>query len=511
MIDRRDLLVPQEIREQKGAYFTPKIWVEKSQEYLEKVFGENWQDEYYVWDCCCGTGNLLAGLTNPDNVWASTIDQPDVEVLNELIDGGYNLLKSHVFQFDFLSDDFVPQSQGGKMPDSLFKIINDPECQKNLIIYINPPYAETGDGLGTQTNKDFGFAQHKTHSKYKELLGKASHEFFSQFFIHILKMMPTAMLAAFSKIKYVNSANFERFRQSFSAKFKLGFICRSDTFDNVLGKFPIGFLVWSLSQSKFPKQISVDVLDDDGQKIGKKIFCNSRKYINEWMKLFPVSGQSLGILYAKGMDFQNNQGLWISLETKNSGGSQFVLSETNLIESTIYFAVRHCIEHTWINDRDQFLFPNDDYKKDKRFQNNCLIFTLFHHQNRITTKNVINHWLPFSRKDVQAKDSFTSTFMYNFLQTRGKSSKEANVVLESGKNLWLHYHETIKSDNNADVNASLYDIRVYFKKRNLETGRLNTKSTDQKFNELDQALKDSLKNLAEVIKPKVYEYGFLLQ
>jgi hypothetical protein len=77
--------------------------------------------------------------------------------------------------------------------------------------------------------------------------------------------------------------------------------------------------------------------------------------------------------------------------------------------------------------------------------------------------------------------------------------------------LWTYYHEAIKSDNNADVNASLYDIRAYFKKRNPETGRLNTKSTDQKFNELDQALKDSLKTLAEVIKPKVYEYGFLLQ
>jgi hypothetical protein len=40
IIERRDLLVPQNIREIKGAYFTPQIWVEKSQEYLAKVFGE---------------------------------------------------------------------------------------------------------------------------------------------------------------------------------------------------------------------------------------------------------------------------------------------------------------------------------------------------------------------------------------------------------------------------------------------------------------------------------------
>ena len=54
---RRDLLVPQDVRERKGSFFTPKIWVEKSQQYLADVLGENWQDEYYIWDCCAGTGN----------------------------------------------------------------------------------------------------------------------------------------------------------------------------------------------------------------------------------------------------------------------------------------------------------------------------------------------------------------------------------------------------------------------------------------------------------------------
>ena len=70
MLERQDLLVPSGIRERKGAYFTPQIWVEKSQEYLARAFGENWQDEYYIWDCCAGTGNMENGLTNIENVWA---------------------------------------------------------------------------------------------------------------------------------------------------------------------------------------------------------------------------------------------------------------------------------------------------------------------------------------------------------------------------------------------------------------------------------------------------------
>ncbi|GHT43450.1 hypothetical protein FACS189443_7090 [Planctomycetales bacterium] len=40
---------------------------------------------------------------------------------------------------------------------------------------------------------------------------------------------------------------------------------------------------------------------------------------------------------------------------------------------------------------------------------------------------------------------------------------------------------------------------------------MNSKSTDEKFTELDKALKDALKVLAEQIQPKVYEYDFLLK
>ena len=34
IIERRDLLVTQDIRERKGAYFTPRKWVELSQKYI---------------------------------------------------------------------------------------------------------------------------------------------------------------------------------------------------------------------------------------------------------------------------------------------------------------------------------------------------------------------------------------------------------------------------------------------------------------------------------------------
>ncbi|MBQ6352949.1 MAG: hypothetical protein IJJ28_06770, partial [Lentisphaeria bacterium] len=119
IIARRDLLIPQDVRERKGSFFTPAVWVVKAQEYLAAALGENWQDDYYIWDCCAGTGNLLAGLVNNYNIWASTLDKSDVDVMLDRIANGANLLPTHVFQFDFLNGDFAD------LPAGLRKIIND--------------------------------------------------------------------------------------------------------------------------------------------------------------------------------------------------------------------------------------------------------------------------------------------------------------------------------------------------------------------------------------------------
>ena len=173
IIERRDLLVPQDVRERKGSFFTPGIWVELSQKYIIAVLGNNWQDEYYVWDCAAGTGNLLAGLTNKYNIGASTLDKADVDVMKDRIRNGANLLEDHVFQFDFLNDNFT------KLPKGLQNIINDEKKRKKLVIYINPPYAEAASKetvIGIGENKTDATVTTKIYNKsvdetYNELIG----------------------------------------------------------------------------------------------------------------------------------------------------------------------------------------------------------------------------------------------------------------------------------------------------------------------------------------------------
>jgi hypothetical protein len=517
IIDRRDLLVPQNIREVKGSFFTPKIWGDKSKEYLARVFGENWQEEYYVWDCAAGTGNLLAGLTNKYNLWASDIDEGNVETMHSLIDidENLNLLPDHVFKFDFLNDDF------DKLPWGLRDIISGFEKRRKLIVYINPPYAEAASATtktGTGKNKQNVVTSHMTSRKYKDALGRGINELFANFFIRIYREIPGVKLASFSTLKYINSQNFIKFRMNFLAEYKAGFICRSDTFDNVKGSFPVGFLIWDFEKMIEINSVKVDIYETSDKEescrlSGTKTFYTNTKgrFIVDWIRnYFDKAEGSIGYLRFQGTDFQTaNNAFFTSSPTENDIRESKItyITKNNLYEICIYLAARHCIQPTWINDRDQFLFPNEKYKSDIEFKNDCFTFSLFHSQNKIKSADGVNHWIPFTEAQVDSKHKFASNFMSGFLKKKTFSA-EAQAVFDAGHELWKYYHAKIKNNRTASVNASLYDIREFFQGRNA-VGTMNTKSSDETYNVLIKSLREKHKKLAKVIEPKIYEYGFL--
>jgi 6-phosphogluconolactonase (cycloisomerase 2 family) len=72
------------------------------------------------------------------------------------------------------------------------------------------------------------------------------------------------------------------------------------------------------------------------------------------------------------------------------------------------------------------------------------------------------------------------------------------------------YHSRIAGHRNAKTDASFYDIREFFQGRSA-TGTMKQKSNDAHYNALIKDLRQKLTVLAETIKPKVYEYGFLLE
>lgn len=507
IVERRDLLVPQDVRERKGSFFTPQKWVELSQKYLEDVLGENWQDEYYIWDCCAGTGNLLNGLTNKYNIWASTLDKADVDVMKDRIKNGANLLESHVFQMDFLNDEFAD-----KCPSDLLDIINNPEKRKKLVIYINPPYAEATTATtvtGSGQNKKCVATANKTYEKYKTIIGKASNELFAQFFIRIYKEVSGCVLGEFSTLKILQSSNFVQFREVFQAKLEKMFVVPADTFDNVTGQFPIGFMIWSTDKKEQFEQMLSDVYDRKGEGLEKKKFhVSDEKYgsINKWIKSIERNDiNTIGFIPNPAPDYQNNKYLFITIFKGNRHVNYTQVNENTLIAVSIYFSVRHCIEATWLNDRDQFLYPQDGWQEDKEFQSDCLAFMLFHGQNRITYKDGVNYWIPFTEKEVEPLNSFASHFMSDYIKDNHIIfSPAAQNVFAAGRELWRYYHRQPR----ANPNASFYDIRAHFQGTD-KNGRMNKDSADAEYTRLIADLRGAQKILAKQIAAKVYEYGFL--
>ncbi|EAK4905445.1 hypothetical protein FTJ62_00190 [Campylobacter jejuni] len=537
IIKRRDLLVDQDVRERKGAFFTPRIWVDKACEYLSKTFGEDYEEEYYIWDLAGGTGNLLANFTNAKNIFCSTLDKADIDVIHERIKNGANLFENHVFEFDFLNDEFFDEVddkgkiiQKSKLPLNLQEILKDENKRKKLIIFINPPYAEATSATqvtGTGKNKEKVARENKICEKYKDILGKANNELFAQFFIRIYCEIEDCLMASFSTLKYVNSTNFIKFRESFKAKFLKGFMVPANTFDNVKGNFPIGFLIWDTSKKEEIKKIKLDTFNKNGSFLGIKTFYNDQKEsINKWIKIFDdkKSQEKFGFMGNPSPDFQHNSQLYLSLNKGIEHFNFYIFSLKNLLNGAIYFSVRHIIEHTYINHNDQFLYPNDLYKNDNEFKSDCLAFMLFHGKNRISSKEGINHFIPFSEKELGiTKEAFESDFMYKFIKGKIKDenslfddelakiefSSQANELLKAGKELFKYYH-THSEDKNYLVNASLYDIKEFFQGRDeKDRMKLPSQAKDEHYKALLSDLNIALNALAKKLEPKIYEYGFL--
>lgn len=296
------------------------------------------------------------------------------------------------------------------------------------------------------------------------------------------------------------------------------------------------------------KSITLDVFNENGASLGKKRFyttLDSKESINKWIKRYDDEENfRAGLLDTRGNDFQNQQYINIKSQdfiiTAHSTG--FYLTPYNLIPMAIYFSVRHCIPHTWINHNDQFLNPNKKWEKDTEFHSDCLIFMLFHGKNRITSKVGINHFIPFSEKEIDAAEAFESHFMQDFLQGKIKISNkkkkgqqefdfqsdeledtftptkplifsdEAKEVLQAGKELFKHYHTQAKDKENYNPNTALYDIKAHFQGFN-DKGKMNPpqKAQDEAYKDKLGELNYALKNLAKKIEVKVYEYEFLLE
>lgn len=540
LLERRDSLIPLDERNFKGAFYTPLNVVDKAYDKLTEVLGNNWQKDYIVWDMCCGVGNLEVKHSNPRNVYMSTLDQSDVEIMHAT----KTCVAASRFQYDYLNDDItdvgtIDYSLTNKIPQKLRDAI---KAKKKILVLMNPPYAESGDTLGSEAKKDVATTR---IAKTMEGYGYGKRELFVQFLVRIGRELPTATLAMFSTLKYVNAPNFEDFRERWNAKYLGGFVVHNRAFEGLKGDFPIGFLVWKTdtnSNSKTPiTEITTDVLNKKAEPVGEKNFYNLVKdsSLNIWVKrakandtpVVPLKNAitpadktidvrgtnwangAIGQMLCDSNDLQHAGQRTAILSSGYCSPGAFFITKENLWQVSVIYSVRRLVKPTWLNDRDQFLQP--DKPLSDEFKNDCLIWMLFNGSNLTASANdlqwngkpwkIVNHFIPYTEEEVHAPDRFESDFMVQYMRGK-KFSKEANAVLAAGKKLWQAYFEHVDTHtvveelklNRADV--GWYQIRKALQARN-ESGDFVPVSF--------APFKSAYDALTEKLQPMVYELGFL--
>ena len=539
MLERRDSLIPVDERIFKGAFYTPLAVVDKAYDKLTETLGNNWQKEYIVWDMCCGVGNLEVKHSNHRNIYMSTRDQPDIDIMKAT----KTCVAAQRFQYDYLNDDIaddgsIDYSLTNKIPESLRKAIAD---KKKILVLINPPYAEAGSSLGKDAKGDVSKTTiaEKAMSNY----GKASNELFTQFIARIALEIPTATVAIFSKLKYINGTNFKDFRDVWNAYYLGGFIVHSKSFEGLKGNFPIGFLIWKTNQNSGKNieidEINTEVLDKDARSIGEKIFYNlsNDSYLNVWLsrpkpnnvEVIPLkntispytakkylnkwSDSAIGYCWCQNNDLQHTSQQTALFSSVWGDGHGFYINSENLWKAAIIFSVRRLIKPTWINDRDQFLQPAEELTEE--FKTDCLVWMLFNGSNLTASANdlewndkkwsIVNHFIPFTEEEVNAPDRFESDFMVQYMSDKTFSA-EAKAVLEEGKILWKAYfdHTDVRSVRD-ELKLNRPDVGWYQIRKTLQARNSSGDFPPVSFKNFEAAYK----SLSEKLQPMVYELGFL--
>lgn len=545
LLERRDSLIPLDERSFKGAYYTPLHVVDKAYDKLTETLGKNWQREYIVWDMCCGVGNLEVKHSNPRNVYMSTLDQADVDVMKAT----KTCVAAHRFQYDYLNDDItddgkIDYSLSNKVPQGLRDAI---AAGKRILVLINPPYAAATNRGNTAQVGDAEYKSGVADTKFAATAmadyGRASNELFTQFVARIAHEIPTATLAMFSTLKYINAPDFEIFRQKWGATYRGGFVVHNQAFDGLKGKFPIGFLIWQTNQGSSSRitEVVAEALDKEARAIGEKKFFNIPKsqYLSAWIvrpktndiNVIPLKNAvtpatatkdlrgtkwaegAIACMDCAGNDLQHAEQHTVIFSSGYGSAGGFLITDKNLWQSAIVFAVRRLIVPTWLNDRDQFLRPTAPLTDE--FKNDCLIWMLFNRSNRTASANglewngkqwsLVNHFIPFTETEVGAPDRFESDFMVQYLADK-TLSPEAQAVLDAGRTLWqIYFAHTDPRSVRDEYKLNRPDVGWYQIRNALKARNATGDTVPVAFGPLEQVYQA----LTEKLQPQVFSLGFL--
>ena len=407
-----DRLLEDTTRRRQGAFFTPTKFVDFAHRMIEKELGENWRDDYVVYDCCCGSLNLTRDYRFKE-LYCSTLDKGELELGSR-----YNP-EATKWQMDFLNDGDECFDKG---------LIKAFEQNKPIVFFINPPYGTAGI-MGATSRA--GINNTAIREEMVEVKFGGSENLQHQFMYRITKLvekyhLTNAYFALFSNPIWLSGSKQGKFLKNFSSQWecKDAYLFQASHFADVSGAWGISLTLWKSYNQATPiteyNMKLIDILDDGSiDVVGHHTIYNSAFYdkASDWVrepikslkekKTFPclTSGlklDSLGrdrnepskmlgnlTLISNNVKENSTGVLWLT-STFANGHCACACAE-NFTRCTALFTARKLIENTWINHADEYLAPNENHPDYKRFEVDSIVFSLFENKSNQTSMRQITY------------------------------------------------------------------------------------------------------------------------
>ena len=536
-----DRLIEDKERRRKGQFYTPKIFADYAHKLISDTLGNNWKDEYVVWDNCCGTKNLTRDYRFKE-LYCSTLENAELEISSR-----YNP-EAVSFQFDFLNDTIAGRdSLSGVYDDKLPKGLKDALLQNKPIVFLlNPPYSYNGGQCGS--------GKGASNTKVKELMIKdnidGKGELYIQFLyrISLIKQkfnLTNCYIALFCK-QFICRSSFKSFRKDFLNHFCFinGIMFCAGEFDNVSNHYGLTFNIWKTEKDTNNNYFAHNVVENiNGEiKILKKnkllyntdnnnsffdTILNDAKRINEFPNFrhkllvsddnIKVPNNYIGCIYKSLVGTKLS-----TMPYSGNNGAKFMVTTNNYKDIISYYALTHLTHNSWKDGENEFLIPNKNHLYYDNFVNDALMFCIFNGDYDWSLRNVNYHnklwdikneffWM--SKPEIESlankynnddcyNDAHSSRerFVYNKLQTI-TLSPEAKAVLDKASDI---VRNTFKYRELFNQEHPEYQIN------NWDCGFYQIKALCKEYMpELLKEFKEVYKKLADKMRPMVYELGFL--
>ena len=539
-----DRLIEDTNRRNKGEFYTPTLFVDYAHKMIEEQLGENWKDEYVVWDNCCGTKNLTRDYRFKE-LYCSTLENAELDISSR-----YNP-EATSFQFDFLNDPLE------KLPKGLLEAF---EKNKKIVFFLNPPYA-----TATLNNKSINKKNMNISSLVKEQmknLKEAQANLYCQFIyrIFIIKNkynLSNIFIALFSPNIFLTGVAFSKFRNIFlnNFKFKNGVLFNAGHFANVSASWPISFSIWQSGKQVNINSFNYNIIDNiDGEIkiIGTKNIYNNDDSIlvKDWIRIeqkgiktidFPNFTSGINIKdningrkgkYSKdGIGFLYFNSNVINKNTLNIGlftgafstGVGVHIIENNFNKTCSYFSARKLIQSTWINSSDEYLVPNESHPKFKEFVNDSIVYSLFNTSSNQSSLRQIkyhdklwdikNEFFWMSKSEIEElANTYNNDACYSDVHT-----SDERFVYKKLQEITLTPEAQAVLDKACEIVRKTFKYRSLFNEEhpeyqinNWDCGFYQIKALAKEYAKDDlEEFKKLYKTFADKMRPMVYELGFL--